>query len=198
MATVRPAPVRKPNTPTPRANKMARRMRSRSSCTSSINNSKRFLPMANSRRATGLGEALVGSEPLAAVSITGSVAIVPAAGGDQITENRTDPEGDPDGLIGMLAHRLVRRLGAGGRFLADAVIDLFAAFQRGSEAFAGFADFFSGDIGRAGHQGARVFGQRANIVVDCLFVFFHSVRFFHSMIWFNSIAGVRTGSSLAP
>jgi hypothetical protein len=52
--------------------------------------------------------------------------------------------------------------------------DFLGAFQRGGETLAGFPDFFSGHVGGGGHQGARVFGERAHVIAGCcvcLFIF---------------------------
>ena len=108
-----------------------------------------------------------------------SVAIAGTAAGDEITDERPDPDPDGDGLIGMLMHGFIGCLGAFNRFVPDAPIDFLAALQCGGETLAGFPDFFAGDVGGGSEQGARIFGQLAHVIADCLCVFIHVVMFFH-------------------
>jgi hypothetical protein len=76
--------------------------------------------------------------------------------------HRPNSDSNGDGLIRMLMHRLIDCFGS----LDGLVLD---AFQRGRETFAGFSDFFSGHVSGGGHQGARVFGQRAQVIFMCMF-----------------------------
>ena len=87
--------------------------------------------------------------------------------------SRPDPEGDGDGLIRMFTHGFVGSFRAFDRFVANTARDFLAAFQRGGETLAGFPDFFSGHVGGGGHQGARIFGERAHVIADCLCLFVH-------------------------
>src|SRR5438105_12388545 len=129
---------------------MARRRRSRSSCTSAISNSRRFSPMINSRRAKCF-EVVAGCPKLAVLSsMPGSISVAGAPARDEVADERADTQADGDGWVGMIVHRLVGRLGALDRFVARTAIDLFAAFQCGGETFPGLADFFSGDVGGGG------------------------------------------------
>jgi hypothetical protein len=82
--------------------------------------------------------------------LTGSTAVAATAPGEQIADERPDADADGDGLIGMLMHGLVGRLGTFDRLLADAPVDFLAAFQGGGQPLAGVADFFPGHIGGGG------------------------------------------------
>jgi hypothetical protein len=94
--------------------------------------------------------------------------------GDQITDDRTDPDSDGYGLVGMLMHGFIGNFRARDRFVPDLARNFPGAFQRGGETFAGFSDFFSGHIGGGGHQRLRVFGQLAGFITDCLCFSVHS------------------------
>ncbi len=56
--------------------------------------------------------------------------------------------------------------------LFDVTNDILAAFQYRGETLTVFADFFSGHVGGGGQQGARVFGERAQVITGCLYSFF--------------------------
>jgi hypothetical protein len=43
----------------------------------------------------------------------------------------------------------------------DAAIKFLAAFQRGGQSLAGVPDFLAGNVGRGGHQIARIIGECA-------------------------------------
>src|ERR1035438_8363915 len=129
MVAVNAMAASRPNAATPRANRMARRRRSRSSCTSSINSSKRFSPMINNRRAKRFNVSTSRPTLLADDSMTGSVAVAAAAARGQIADERPHTEGDADGLIGMLVHGLVRSFCAFDRFVADAAIHFLPAVR---------------------------------------------------------------------
>ena len=96
--------------------------------------------------------------------MTGSVSIARAPASDEVTEERTDTDGDADGLIRMRVHGLVGGLGALDRLPFKATEDFLAVFQCGGEPLAGFANFFSDHIRGGGHQGARIFGKCAQVV----------------------------------
>src|SRR5208282_796184 len=178
MAAVSVRPASRPNTAAPRAKRNACRTRSRSSCTSTINNSSRFSPMINSRRAKRFDVSTSFPAPMAAGSITVSIAVAGASAGDEITGDGADTKGDRQGLIRMFTHGFIGGFGALDRLVLDPAKNLLAAFQRGGETFAGFADFFSGHVRRGRHQGARVFGERAHVTAGCLCLFVHMVLFF--------------------
>jgi hypothetical protein len=96
------------------------------------------------------------------------------ASSEQAADKRADPEGNADGVIGMLAQGCVGRPDSIGRLIANAAIDFLAIFKGGSEPLAGFADFFSGHVRSGGHQGARIFGEGAQVVADCFCMFIHN------------------------
>src|ERR1700690_3925683 len=146
MAAVSVRPASSPNAATPRARRKACRRRSRSSSTSTINNSSRFSPMINSRRAKRFDVSTSSPTLLAAGSITGLIVVARAPAGEEITGDGTDPEGDRQGLIGMFPHGFVGGFGAFDRLVLDPAQDLLAAFQRGGKTFARFADFFPGHV----------------------------------------------------
>ena len=75
-------------------------------------------------------------------------------------------------------HGLVCCLGSLDRLRFNAFQDRLAAIQCRSETLAGFDDFFFGHVDRGGHQGAHVFGKRAHVIADCLYLSVHRVRFF--------------------
>src|SRR5579862_8661305 len=178
MAAVSVMPANRPNTATPRAKRNACRTRSRSSCTSTINNSSRFSPMINSRRAKRFDVSTRFPTPMAAGSITLSIAVAGTPAGDEITGDGADTEGNRQGLIRMFTHGFIGGFGTFDRLVLDPAQDLLAAFQRGGKTFAGFADFFSGHIRRGRHQGACIFGERAHVTAGCLCLFVHMVLFF--------------------
>ena len=92
---------------------------------------------------------------------------------NEIADERTDADADADGLIGMLVHGLVRSFCAFDRFVADAARDFLGAFQSSGETLAGFPDFFSSHVGGGGHQRARIVGELAHVIADCLSLFVH-------------------------
>src|SRR5687768_12347232 len=94
---------------------------------------------------------------------------------DENTDEHTQTECDAHRLIRMLTDRLVHYLGLFDCLVAEAAVKLLAAFQRGGETLARFADFFSGDIRRGGQQGARVFGESTHVVTISVCLFFHIV-----------------------
>src|ERR1035437_2948303 len=173
MAAVSVIPASRPNAATPRASRMACRRRSRSSCTSTINNSKRFSTMVKSRRAKRFDVSTSCPTPMVAGSITGSIAVAGAPASGEITDDRTDTEGDGHGCIRMFAHGFVGGFGAFDRFVADTARDFLGAVQCGGETLAGISDFFSGHVRGGRHQGARVFGERTHVTAGCLCLFVH-------------------------
>src|ERR1043166_875908 len=104
---------------------------------------------------------------------------------EEKADERADPDGDADGLIRMLAHSFVRRPDAFDRLLADPAIEFLATFERHGEALAGIPDFFSGHVGRGGHQRPRVFGQPAEVLADCLCFFVHAFWVSGSFAFFS-------------
>src|ERR1035441_3069028 len=58
-----------------------------------------------------------------------------------------------------------RATGGGGYFLGT--------FQRFGNTLAGIRDFFSSHVGGGGHQGARIFGERAHVIVGRMCMFVH-------------------------
>src|SRR5580765_2150128 len=118
---------------------------------------------------------------MAGVFVRGPASVTRAAApasSEQAADQRAHSKGDDGGVIRMLPHDLVGRPGFFRCLLASADIDFPAVLQGSSEPFSCFADFFSGHIGSGGHQGARVFGEGAQIVADCLCMFIHNYRFF--------------------
>jgi hypothetical protein len=93
--------------------------------------------------------------------------------GDEIADENPDADANGDSLIGILADLLVNDFRALDRFVADIARDFLSAFQCGGEALAGFVDFFSGHIGRSGHERARIFGERAHVIAGLIFLFVH-------------------------
>src|ERR1700722_3032267 len=159
MAAVSVSPASRPNPTMPSARRKACRRRSRSSCISTVNSSRRFSPMVNSRRAK-VFEVVASCRKLRVdVSMTKSVALAGAATRDKKSDEHADADADGDGLIGIFADGLVGDLRAGDGFIADICGDFLAAFERGGEAVAGFTDFLSGHVCGGGHQRARVFGK---------------------------------------
>src|ERR1017187_5564190 len=185
MAAVSAIPVSRPKVAMPRASRMACRRRSRSSCTSTINNSRRFSPTVIIRRAKRFEVAASCWKLTVAASMSGSVAVAGAPARDKIAEERTDTEGDANGLIWMFTHGFVRGFRAFDRFVADTARNFLGAFQRGGETLAGVPDFFSGHIGGGGHQGARIFGERAHVITGCLCMFVHIFFVFGLFAFFN-------------
>jgi hypothetical protein len=104
--------------------------------------------------------------------MSGSV-VVTAAPSEQQGYERTDTEGDANGLIRMFTYDVVGSFGPFHRFVADTARDFLGAIQRGGKTFAGFPDFFSGHVGGGGQQGARIFGQLTHIITNCLCMFVH-------------------------
>jgi len=76
---------------------------------------------------------------------------------DKKAKNRTGSDANGDGLIRMLMDGLVGQLCTFDRLLANAATDFLAAFQCGSQAFAGFANFFASHIGSSSHKCVRIF-----------------------------------------
>ena len=70
-------------------------------------------------------------------------------------------------------------------FVSDAARDFLGAFQRGGETLACVPGFFSCHIGGGGHQGARIFGERAHVTTGCLCLFVHIFRGFCLFVFFN-------------
>src|SRR6185503_11965286 len=69
--------------------------------------------------------------------------------------------------------------------LANAAIDLLAAFQRGGETLAGLPDFFARYVGGGGHQVARIFGERGHLIIECFCLVCHmGLSFF--ILWVSS------------
>ena len=106
-----------------------------------------------------------------------SVAITGTTAGDEKSENRANPNPDGDGLIGMLMHGSVSGFRAGDRLGADGARDFLGALQRGGEALAGLADFFSGHVSGGGHQRVRVLGQLSDVILNCFCFFIHNFYF---------------------
>src|ERR1035438_5874038 len=115
------------------------------------------------------------------ISIAGAGA--PAHG--QIADERPHPEGDADGLIRIVTYGFVGSFRAFDRFVADTARDFLGAFQRGGETSAGFRDFFAGDVGGGGHQGARVFGERAHVIAGCLCMLAHICGVLSLFVFFS-------------
>lgn len=82
----------------------------------------------------------------------------------QIADERSDTKGDADSLIRIITHDLVGSFRAFDRFVANTARDVLGVLQRGGEPLASFRDFFSGYIGGSGHQGARILGERAQVI----------------------------------
>lgn len=79
----------------------------------------------------------------------------------------------------MLAHRLIRDSHSLRRLLPRPAIHFLAAFQCGGEPLAGLPDFISSHVRGGSHQRLRVFGQRGQVIADCLSFLIHNIRFFH-------------------
>ena len=73
----------------------------------------------------------------------------------------------------MLAHGFIGGLRPLDRLLPDAARDVAGVFQRGGEAFAGFPDFFPRHVCGGGHQRARIFGERAQVIAAGVIMFAH-------------------------
>jgi hypothetical protein len=97
-----------------------------------------------------------------------SITVAEAGAGGKKTDQRSNPEGDPNGLIGMLVHGLVGSSGSFDGLVADTARNFPGAIQSVGEPLAGFPDFFSGHVGGGGHQGLCIFGQPAHVILDCL------------------------------
>jgi hypothetical protein len=110
------------------------------------------------------------------------------------SNHRTDTEGDDEGLIGILAHKLVGGLGAFDRFLTNPAKNLPAAVQCGREAPAGLCDLIPRHVGGGGHQSARIFGQGAQVVLAGLFMFVHYIVFLLLGLRFGIIVLLRSRS----
>ena len=93
-----------------------------------------------------------------------SVAMAGAPAHGQIADERSDTKGDADSLIRIITHDLVGSFRAFDRFVANTARDVLGVLQRGGEPLASFRDFFSGYIGGSGHQGARILGERAQVI----------------------------------
>src|ERR1017187_9402150 len=114
-----------------------------------------------------------------------SVAVAGAPAHGQIADERPHTEGNADGLIRIVTHGFVGSFRAFDRFVANTACDFLGAFQRGGETRAGFRDFFSGDVGGGGHQGARIFGEGAHVIVGCLCVLAHICCVFCVVAFFS-------------
>jgi hypothetical protein len=113
----------------------------------------------------------------AAVSMSSSTAIPRAPAGEQTARKCPNPDAKADGSIRMLMHGYVGRFCTCGRFLANAPVDFFAAFQSGGETLAGFPDFLPGHIGGRGHQSAPIVGELPQVITGCLSLCFHNFPF---------------------
>ncbi len=81
-----------------------------------------------------------------------SVIVAGTAAREKKAREGSQAEGDADGVIRMFLNCLVRAFGVIRGLFLDVI-------ERGRETFAGFRDFFTGDIGGGGHQGARILSQ---------------------------------------
>jgi hypothetical protein len=93
-----------------------------------------------------------------------SITVAGTPTGGEIADENLDADADGDSLIGVLANPLINRFGAFNGFVANIAGDFLSAFQCRGEALAGFADFFSGHIGRGGYERARIFGECAPVI----------------------------------
>jgi len=107
------------------------------------------------------------------VSEMGSIGIAIPPTGSQKTYECADTECNAEDLIGMVADCLVGDPGAVERFVSNLAIDFFATFECDREMLAGFAYFFPGYIGGRLHYGLGVLSERAHVIADRLFLFFH-------------------------
>src|ERR1035437_8274642 len=118
-------------------------------------------------------------------SITKAIAVVGARARDEIADEHAEPESDADGLIRMFTHGFVGGFCACDCPVKDIARDLLGAVPRDGETLAGCADFFSGHVGGGGHQGARIFGECAQIITGCLCWLVHIFFVFCLFVFFN-------------
>src|ERR1035437_8140208 len=85
----------------------------------------------------------------------------------------------------MFTHGFVGNFRACDRLVTDIARDFLGAFQRGGETLAGCADFFSGHVGGGGYQGARIFGECAQVITGCLCWLVHIFCVFCLFVFFN-------------
>jgi hypothetical protein len=126
-------------------------------------------------------------------SITKLIALAGALAGGQVTDNRSDPDSNGYGLVGMFMHSFIGNFRACDSFVPDLARDFPGAFQRGGETLAGFSDFCSSNIGGGSHQGLRVFGQLVRFITDCLCLFVHSFCVSVLLVILNSSLGFDWG-----
>jgi hypothetical protein len=117
-------------------------------------------------------------------SITGSIPIAAATPGQKKAEDGPDSHSDGDGLVRMLMYGPIDRFGPLHGFV-------LGAFQRGGEALAGFPDFFSGYVGGGGHQSARVFRERAQVITCFTVMFIHNFNDFCLFMYLRKLVGFR-------
>ncbi len=107
--------------------------------------------------------------------MAGSVAVAGASASDYVANDCPDSESNANGLIRIITHNLVCGPDALDSLVSNLAIDFFATFQCGGQTLAGIADFFTGHVGGGGHQGARIIGESAHVITDCLCLFVHKV-----------------------
>ena len=73
-----------------------------------------------------------------------AIARLPA--GDEDADEQADSKGDADGFVGMVADRAVGGFSGFDGFFFEALSGYFGGFERGSEALAQFAHFFTGMV----------------------------------------------------
>jgi hypothetical protein len=112
------------------------------------------------------------------VSIYRLITIAGAPTGDEEASEHAYADANGNGRIGVFMHGFIGGFGALNGFVADLTGNFFGAVQRGGKAFAGFPDFFVGDVRGCGRQRACVFSQLIEVITICLFFCAHIFVFF--------------------
>lgn len=99
--------------------------------------------------------------------------LVPSAPGDEHSERDTEAKGDADGLVRMVPDNLIGGFCSFDRFLLNILPCLFALFDCGRQPFAGFGNFFAGNVGGCHKQRLGIFGQALDVVTGGIGGFFH-------------------------
>ena len=90
---------------------------------------------------------------------------------EQVSQQRTDAEGNADRLVGMALHHLIGGSCALNGFLVDALVNIAAPIQSVSQTPPCFDDLLLGDFSGGGQERTRVVSQTFQRA-------FHGVRSF--------------------